>query len=81
MSTLSNTGAAGIFALQGGEDVNVLVLILLGVIPTWPYSRDWGYGCAQRFWCQVGQEQHAAEVASRPCAKWPGPQWVTGRHR
>jgi hypothetical protein len=22
MSTLSNTGAAGIFALQGGEDVN-----------------------------------------------------------
>jgi hypothetical protein len=21
----------------------VLVLILLGVIPTWPYSRGWGY--------------------------------------
>jgi len=21
----------------------VLVLILLGVIPTWPYSRSWGY--------------------------------------
>ena len=21
----------------------ILILILLGVIPTWPYSRDWGY--------------------------------------
>ena len=21
----------------------VLLLILLGAIPTWPYSRDWGY--------------------------------------
>jgi hypothetical protein len=22
----------------------VLILILLGVIPTWPHSRSWGYG-------------------------------------
>lgn len=22
----------------------VLVLVLLGVIPTWPHSRSWGYG-------------------------------------
>jgi hypothetical protein len=22
----------------------VLVLILLGAIPTWPHSRSWGYG-------------------------------------
>lgn len=22
----------------------VLVLLLLGVIPTWPHSRAWGYG-------------------------------------
>ena len=22
----------------------VLVLLLLGVIPTWPHSRSWGYG-------------------------------------
>jgi Protein of unknown function (DUF3309) len=22
----------------------VLVLILLGVIPTWPHSQSWGYG-------------------------------------
>ena len=22
----------------------VVVLILIGVIPTWPYSRTWGYG-------------------------------------
>jgi hypothetical protein len=22
----------------------VLVLALLGVIPTWPHSREWGYG-------------------------------------
>jgi Protein of unknown function (DUF3309) len=22
----------------------VLVLILLGVLPTWPHSRNWGYG-------------------------------------
>ncbi|SFM92229.1 DUF3309 family protein [Nitrosomonas communis] len=21
----------------------ILILILLGVIPTWPYSRGWGY--------------------------------------
>jgi hypothetical protein len=22
----------------------ILVLLLLGVVPTWPYSRSWGYG-------------------------------------
>ena len=22
----------------------ILVLALLGVIPTWPHSREWGYG-------------------------------------
>ena len=22
----------------------VLILILIGAIPTWPYSRGWGYG-------------------------------------
>lgn len=22
----------------------VLILLLLGVIPAWPYSREWGYG-------------------------------------
>ncbi len=22
----------------------VLILLLLGAIPTWPYSRGWGYG-------------------------------------
>ena len=22
----------------------VLVLVLLGVLPTWPHSRGWGYG-------------------------------------
>ena len=22
----------------------ILVLILIGVIPTWPHSRGWGYG-------------------------------------
>lgn len=22
----------------------VLILILLGALPTWPYSRSWGYG-------------------------------------
>lgn len=22
----------------------ILALLLLGAIPTWPYSRDWGYG-------------------------------------
>ncbi|MBL8699812.1 MAG: DUF3309 domain-containing protein [Alphaproteobacteria bacterium] len=21
----------------------ILILILLGVLPTWPYSREWGY--------------------------------------
>jgi hypothetical protein len=22
----------------------ILILVLIGVIPTWPYSRGWGYG-------------------------------------
>ena len=22
----------------------VLVLMLVGVVPTWPYARNWGYG-------------------------------------
>jgi hypothetical protein len=22
----------------------ILILLLLGGLPTWPYSRDWGYG-------------------------------------
>lgn len=22
----------------------VLILLLLGVLPTWPHSRNWGYG-------------------------------------
>jgi len=22
----------------------VIILMLIGVIPTWPYSRSWGYG-------------------------------------
>lgn len=22
----------------------ILILILLGALPTWPYSRGWGYG-------------------------------------
>ncbi|WP_174625545.1 DUF3309 family protein [Candidatus Methylobacter favarea] len=22
----------------------IIILMLLGVIPTWPYSRAWGYG-------------------------------------
>jgi hypothetical protein len=22
----------------------ILILVLLGVIPTWPYSSNWGYG-------------------------------------
>jgi hypothetical protein len=22
----------------------ILVLLLIGVIPSWPYSRNWGYG-------------------------------------
>jgi len=24
--------------------VIILVLLLLGTVPTWPYSRSWGYG-------------------------------------
>lgn len=22
----------------------VLILLLIGAVPSWPYSRDWGYG-------------------------------------
>lgn len=28
----------------GGILIIILILILLGVIPTWPHSRGWGYG-------------------------------------
>lgn len=28
----------------GGILLIILILILLGVIPTWPHSRGWGYG-------------------------------------
>lgn len=31
-------------ALLGVILLVVLVLILLGAIPTWPHSRSWGYG-------------------------------------
>ncbi|MGO8696431.1 MAG: DUF3309 family protein [Limisphaerales bacterium] len=27
----------------GGILLVILILILLGVIPTWPHSRSWGY--------------------------------------
>jgi hypothetical protein len=27
----------------GGILVLILILILLGVIPTWPHSKSWGY--------------------------------------
>jgi hypothetical protein len=27
----------------GGILIIILILVLLGVIPTWPHSRDWGY--------------------------------------
>lgn len=35
--------------VEEGELVNtillvLLVLVLLGALPTWPYSRAWGYG-------------------------------------
>jgi len=30
-------------ALLGTILVVVLVLLLLGALPTWPYSRSWGY--------------------------------------
>ena len=32
------------FALLGTILLIVLVLVLIGVIPTWPHSRGWGYG-------------------------------------
>lgn len=31
-------------ALLGTILLIVLVLLLLGAIPTWPHSRGWGYG-------------------------------------
>jgi hypothetical protein len=30
-------------AMLGTILIVVLILALLGAIPTWPYSRDWGY--------------------------------------
>ena len=31
----------------------ILILILLGAIPSWPYSRGWGYGpsAVSSVWC------------------------------
>ncbi len=34
---------AGGYMSLGAILIIVLILILLGVIPTWPYSRNWGY--------------------------------------
>lgn len=34
----------GDFMSLGTILIIVLILALLGVIPTWPHSRDWGYG-------------------------------------
>jgi len=28
----------------GGILLIILILMLLGVLPTWPHSREWGYG-------------------------------------
>jgi hypothetical protein len=44
-------GSAFSYDKQGGKIMSlltilliVLVLALIGAIPTWPYSRNWGYG-------------------------------------
>ena len=34
----------GKFHSAGTILIIVLILMLLGVIPTWPHSRSWGYG-------------------------------------
>lgn len=33
----------GIIMNIGGILIVILILVLLGVIPTWPHSRSWGY--------------------------------------
>jgi len=39
---LTATFAEGIFML-GTILIVVLILLLLGALPSWPYSRGWGY--------------------------------------
>jgi hypothetical protein len=38
-------------ALAGGNTMTlgtilliILIIVLIGAVPTWPYSRNWGYG-------------------------------------
>jgi len=36
----------------------VLVLMLIGAIPTWPHSREWGYGPSGGLALVVGDPAH-----------------------
>src|SRR5882724_12870647 len=55
----------------------ILVLLLLGALPTWPYSGSWGYypsgGECQDHHNQQDQSQTAARVV--PPAAAVGPRW------
>jgi hypothetical protein len=44
----SYNGRVSFGAYARGDDMNlilliVLIILLLGVLPTWPHSRNWGY--------------------------------------
>jgi hypothetical protein len=36
----------------------ILVLLLVGALPTWPHSRGWGYG---PIWCDGDHIDHPAD--------------------
>jgi hypothetical protein len=45
MGKLNDTTNPGVTRMSLGTILLVvLVLILIGIIPTWPHSRSWGYG-------------------------------------
>jgi hypothetical protein len=43
-SKLSHRQLGGKYMSLGTILIIILILVLLGVIPTWGHSRDWGYG-------------------------------------
>jgi hypothetical protein len=44
LRTAKGISARGFSMTLGTILIIVLILILIGAVPSWPYSRGWGYG-------------------------------------
>ena len=42
----------------------IVILMLLGALPTWPHSRQWGYYSERRAWPGPGDSDHPAALGS-----------------